>query len=103
MREKFSSQPVANPRGTTQDNVLVVENTSIRSLKAITSLRSSHQPSHGVQYPSDSKSSAKFIPPSPPPVPHVQPNYATSLDSNQTSPRLPRAPYPDKLALARKA
>ena len=58
---------MANPRGTTQDNAFAVERT-IGSLKAITNLRSGRQPSQGVKYPSDSKPSAKFIPPSPPPA-----------------------------------
>ena len=85
-REKFSSQPVANPQGTTQDNVFEVESTSTGSLKAITSPRSGRQRGHGVQYPSNSKPSPKFIPPSSPPlVPPVQPNSITSPDSNQTS------------------
>ena len=98
---KFSSQPVANPRG--QHKIMsVTENTSTGSLKANTSLRTSHQPGHGAQSPFDSKPSAKFIPPFPPPVPPVQPNSVTSPDSNQT-PHLPRAPYPNRLAPARKA
>ena len=79
-KENFPNQPVANPRGTTQDKVFAVESTSTGSLKAIISLHSGRQPSHGVQYPSDSKHSAKFIPPSSlPPVPHVQPNSVIHL------------------------
>ena len=93
---KFSSQPVANPRG--QHKIMsVTENTSTGSLKANTSLRTSHQPGHGAQSPFDLTPSAKFIPPFPPPVPPVQPNFVTSPDSNQT-PHLPRAPYPNRLA-----
>ena len=69
-RGKFPRQPVAIPRGTIQDNVFAVENTSTESLKDIIRLFSGRQLGHEVQYPSHSKPFARFIPPSPPsPVP----------------------------------